>query len=100
MPTNTRTKTLPAKSSSFCEAFGRNLPQISIVKIVDEELKIDVREDIKAANMTANMRPRTPEGNNSFTSLTKARFVHPDLQKKKRNVITQAIVLKYSGHAM
>ena len=62
MPTKTRTKTLPAKSSSFCEAFGRNLPQISIVKIVDEELKIDVREDIKAANMTANMRPRTPEG--------------------------------------
>ena len=62
------------------------------MKIVDEELKIDVREDIKAANMTANMRPRTPEGNNSFTSLTKARFVHPDLQKKReRNMITYAL---------
>ena len=28
-----------------------------MVKIVDAELKIEVREDIKAANMTANIRP-------------------------------------------
>ena len=34
---------------------------MSIVKIVDEELKMEVREDIRAANITASIMPRAPE---------------------------------------
>lgn len=35
--------------------------QISIVKIVEDELKIDVKELISAANITASIRPVRPE---------------------------------------
>lgn len=35
--------------------------QMSIVKIVELLLKIDVSELSSAANITANMRPRNPE---------------------------------------
>ena len=34
---------------------------MSIVKIVEEELKMEVREDIRAANITASIMPRAPE---------------------------------------
>lgn len=34
---------------------------MSIVKIVEEELKMEVREDIRAANITASIIPRAPE---------------------------------------
>ena len=54
-----------------------------MVKIVALELKIAVRDDISAANMTAIRRPRTPAGINSFTSLIKAILVHPYLQSWK-----------------
>ena len=47
---------------------------------MEDELKIDVRDDIRAANMTANISPLTPAGNNSFTSLAKAILVQPDLK--------------------
>ena len=33
---------------------------MSIVKIVDAELKIDVNEEISAANITASIIPRKP----------------------------------------
>ena len=33
---------------------------MSIVNMVDAELKIDVRDDISAANITANIMPRNP----------------------------------------
>ena len=82
MTTKTSTKSLPAKSSSFSEAFGRTYLYISMVKIVDEELKIEVKDDIKAANITANIRPRTPTGSKLFTNFTKAIFVQPDLKIK------------------
>ena len=58
------------------------------MKIVDDELKIEVSEDIKAANITANMRPLNPAGNNSLTNLTKARFVQPYL---KENIETGSV---------
>ena len=35
--------------------------QISIVKIVEAELNIDVREDIRAASITASIKPFNPE---------------------------------------
>jgi hypothetical protein len=35
---------------------------MSMVKMVDEELKIEVKELIKAANMTANIKPVKPVG--------------------------------------
>ena len=34
---------------------------MSMVKMVEEELKMEVREDIRAANITANIMPRAPE---------------------------------------
>ena len=39
-----------------------------MVKMVELELKMEVREDMRAASMTASMRPRTPTGIFSFTS--------------------------------
>ena len=53
-----------------------------MVKMVDEELKMDVNEDIRAANMTASIIPLTPLGNKLFTNFTKAMFVQPDLKGK------------------
>ena len=32
-----------------------------MVKMVEEELKMEVREDIRAANITASIMPRAPE---------------------------------------
>ena len=55
-----------------------------MVKMVDEELKMDVNEDIRAANMTANIMPLTPLGSKLFTNFTKAMFVQPDLKRKVR----------------
>ncbi len=53
-----------------------------MVKMVEEELKMEVREDMRAASITASMRPRSPVGIFSFTSMMKARLVHPDLERK------------------
>ena len=48
-----------------------------MVKIVEEELKIEVREDMRAASITANIIPLAPVGISSVTSLTKAMLVQP-----------------------
>ena len=48
-----------------------------MVKMVEDELKIDVKDDMRAASMTANIIPRAPVGISSVTSLTKAMLVHP-----------------------
>ena len=42
------------------DALPRNLVQMSIVKIVDAELKTDVKEDMRAAIITASIRPLNP----------------------------------------
>ena len=47
--------------SSTSDAFFLMSFQMSIVKMVDAELKIEVREDISAASITASMRPRMPK---------------------------------------
>jgi len=52
---------LPMTMSSKSEAFFLKSFQISMVKMVEAELKMDVNEDMRAANITANIRPRTPE---------------------------------------
>ena len=52
-----------------------------MVNIVDEELKTDVSEDIRAASITANISPLTPAGNNSFTNMEKAMLLQPDLKR-------------------
>ena len=53
---------LPTSKSSLDDGFeDRKRDHISMVKIVDAELKIDVRDDIRAANITANMMPLKPE---------------------------------------
>ncbi len=47
--------------------------------MVEDELKIDVSELMRAASITASIRPLRPVGIFSFTSMMKARLVHPDL---------------------
>ena len=53
-------KNLPTMTSSIWDGFFRTRVQMSTVKMVDDELKMDVSEDISAANMTANIIPRSP----------------------------------------
>ncbi len=52
----------PTIISSASEHLGLINRQISTVKMVDEELKILVKLDTNEAIMTANIRPRAPEG--------------------------------------
>ena len=59
--TRTITNARPTTSNSESDAFLRILVQISMVKMVDAELKMDVRDDIRAAIITANIMPRRPE---------------------------------------
>ena len=58
MSTNAR----PTINSSTSLAFLRILVHMSIEKMVEEELKMEVREDMRAANITANIIPDRPEG--------------------------------------
>ena len=58
--TKKSTKIRPTITFSFSEGFFLNIVHTSTVKIVDAELNMDVKEDIKAANMTPNMAPRKP----------------------------------------
>jgi len=51
---------LPTTRSSVSDGFFRNRVQISIVKMVEEELKMDVRELMRAASMTASNKPESP----------------------------------------
>ena len=60
---------LPTIISSMSEAFLRIRLQISMVKIVEDELKMEVREDMRAAIMTASMTPRAPVGISLSTSV-------------------------------
>ena len=52
---------------------------MSMVKMAELELKIEVRDDISAASITASINPRRPSGIVSLTSLMNAMLVHPDL---------------------
>ena len=61
--TKNKTKNRPTISFSFSEGFCRILGQISTVKIVEAELKTEVKEDIRAAIITANTSPVNPEKN-------------------------------------
>ena len=58
--TRKMTKVLPTTRSSVSEGLFLTLVQMSIVKMVDDELKIEVREDMRAAIITASIRPRAP----------------------------------------
>ena len=48
-----------------------------MVKMVEEELNMLVREDMRAANITASIIPLAPVGISSVTSRTNAMFVQP-----------------------
>ncbi len=50
----------PTTISSKSEAFLRISFQMSMVKMVEAELKMEVREDMRAANITANIIPLKP----------------------------------------
>ena len=47
-------------SSSLSDGFFLNLVQMSMEKMVEAELKTEVNDDMRAAIITANIRPRTP----------------------------------------
>jgi len=53
----TTTNSLPTIISSISLAFFRILLQMSIVKIVELELKMDVKDDMRAEIITASIRP-------------------------------------------
>jgi len=77
-PRSTTTNNLPTKSFSRSDAVVRNLVQISMVKIVEAELKTEVKEDMMAAIITAKIKPFNPVGSKSRTRSTKAISVQPD----------------------
>lgn len=52
---------LPTSISSHSDALDRNVFHRSIVKMVLALLKMEVREDMRAAIITAIIRPRSPE---------------------------------------
>lgn len=51
--------------SSVSDGFFRNRAQMSMVKIVEEELKIEVNELMRAASITASNKPESPTQNYS-----------------------------------
>ena len=59
--TRATTAILPTEIISNSVGFFLICVQISIVKIVDEELKIEVREDSSAAIITAIIKPDSPK---------------------------------------
>ena len=75
MATSMMTKDLPTISSSVSDGLLLNLVQTSKVKMVEEELKIEVREDMRAAIMTASIKPFKPEGISSSTSLMSVELI-------------------------
>ena len=54
---------------------------MSMVKMVELELKMEVSEDMRAASITASIKPLAPTGIFSFTSMMKATLVQPFLEK-------------------
>ena len=50
---------------------------MSIVKMVELELKMEVKEDIKAANITAIINPLIPSGIKFMTKLINAELLQP-----------------------
>ena len=59
--TRKTTVNLPTTMSSKSEAFLLINFQMSMVKIVDAELKMLVKLDIRAASITANIKPLAPK---------------------------------------
>ena len=54
---------------------------MNVLHIVELELKIELKEDMRAASMTDIIKPLAPEGIKSVTNLMNARFVHPLLEE-------------------
>ena len=77
--TKTKTTNLPTTSNSFSFAFGRIIRYISTVKIVELELKMELKDEVSAASITDMIKPFNPLGTYSVTSFTKAKFVQPYL---------------------
>lgn len=59
--TRKMTNVLPTTNSSVSDGLLLIRVQMSIVKIVEDELNIEVKEDIRAAIITASISPRAPE---------------------------------------
>ena len=75
--TRKMTKVLPTTSSSVSEGLFLTLVQMSRVKMVEDELKIEVSEDMRAAIITASIRPRAPVSTNSlYRHKNKTNYCH------------------------
>lgn len=68
---------LPTTSTSRDSTFLRILLQMSMVNKADAELKMEIKSETNADNITAIMRPRTPDGRSSMTNLGYVMSVHP-----------------------
>ena len=62
MTIRTITATRPTSISSMSDGFLRSLCHTSMVKMVEMELKTEVREEMRADIITDSIRPRTPTG--------------------------------------
>ena len=69
MTTRITTTTRPTMSCSRSDALGLNSFQISIVKMVLELLNADDNDDMRAAIITASIRPTAPVGRMFSTNL-------------------------------
>ena len=88
-------KSRPTKISSVGDACFRTRFQISIVNNVEPELKVAVREDISAANMTAKSKPLRPLGKIRITRVGYAIFVHPTSLKINSNNVLLCLIISY-----
>lgn len=59
----------PTIMSSTSDAFLWMRRQMSMVKMVDEELKMEVSDDTSADIITASIKPRRPSGISSSTKV-------------------------------
>lgn len=69
---------LPTTMSSHSEERGRKWRHRSMVKMVLELLKMDVREDMRAAIITDIIRPRSPTDQGRGTCLIAAHGKQPE----------------------
>ena len=52
-------------------------------KLVELELKMELRDDVRAASITDMINPRNPLGTYSVTNFMNAKFVHPYLNSER-----------------
>ena len=65
--------------------------------MVELELKMELRDDVRAANITDIINPRNPLGTYSVTNFMNAKFVHPYLSSERLEKIDRYSSCKFYG---